>query len=454
MPAPSAFPLSRSLGLLACLSLPSQAAEWRVTTFLDEFDGACTAQHCSLREAIAAANATPESPAVVRLGVGTYVLSLANASNAQGLPREEDANRVGDLDLLGQVSLIGAGPAQTLINGARLDRLIDVQPGANLSLRSLTLTGGSTLYDGGGVRNRGTLHLLDVTLSDNRAYAHINGVPSRGGALANFTTAQLHRVRAQNNLVDGGDMTMGQGGALFNAGTLLMRDSRIEFNRCVDYHEVGMGCGLFNQGTADLARVALIGNRSMPDGMGGAILNLGTLTLTNATLSDNYSGDKGAALDNGNRYNPQPSGTPSATLSHVTIADNDGYGLLNHDGTVSVRNAIIAGNRQRETDEPRNCHQQDSAIALNVRGLLLGSDAGNCVGSLSVDNHQVLTRQLFALAENNGTVAHALRRTSAALDSAEGACPQYDQRGLTRPRDGDGDGIARCDLGAFERAGP
>jgi hypothetical protein len=33
--------------------------------------------------------------------------------------------------------------------------------------------------------------------------------------------------------------------------------------------------------------------------------------------------------------------------------------------------------------------------------------------------------------------------------SPEG-CPAVDQRGLLRPRDGDGDGHARCDRGAVE----
>ncbi|WP_043308504.1 CSLREA domain-containing protein [Pseudomonas sp. ML96] len=448
------LPLYRSFGLLACLALPAEAQTLSVTTLADEFDGACTAQHCSLREAISSANATPDSPSLILLGAGTYQLSLANGLDAQGWPREENANLTGDFDLLGQVTILGAGPEQTLIDSKRLDRLFDVQPDASLSLRGLTLTGGLSVYDGGAIRNHGTLHAMDVTLRDNRTYAYVTNVQSRGGALANFATAQLHHVRLENNLVDGGDMTMGQGGALYNEGTLRVRDSRIERNLCLDYHEFGMGCGLLNRGTADLARVALIGNRVGPDGMGGAILNLGSLVLTNATLSDNYGGGKGAALDNGDRHNPQPMGTPSATLSHVTITENDGYGLINEDGTVSLRNVIIAGNRERETGEPRNCLQQDRAVAMNVRGLLLGSDAGNCTGSISVDNDQVLVRELFPLAENNGTLAHALRRSSAALDSAEGACPSHDQRRLTRPRDGDGDGIARCDLGAFERAGP
>jgi CSLREA domain-containing protein len=451
---PTSRPLFHSFGLLACLALPAQAQELIVTTTADEFDGSCTAQHCSLREAITAANATPDEPSLILLGAGTYPLSQSNGNDEQGLPIEENANRVGDFDLLGQITLLGAGADRTLIDGGRSDRLIDVHPDADVEVRGLTLTRGSTLYDGGGIRNHGTLRLMETDLRDNRAYAYIENVQSRGGALANFATAQLHHVRVEDSLVDGGYMTMGQGGALYNEGMLRVRDSHIERNRCIDYHEVGMGCGLLNRGTADLARVALIGNRSMPDGMGGAILNLGSLTLTNATLSDNYSGDQGAALDNGDRYKQQPTGVPSATLSHVTIAENDGYGLINKDGTVSLRNVIIAGNRQRDTGEPRNCLQQPTAIAMNVRGLLLGSDAGNCTGSISVDNDQVLSRELFPLAENNSTPAHALRRTSAALDSAEGNCPQHDQRRLTRPRDGDGDGIARCDLGAFERAGP
>jgi CSLREA domain-containing protein len=446
-------PRPYSFGLLAFLALPALAQELNVTTLADEFDGACTVQHCSLREAIAAANATPASPSLIRLGAGSHQLSLPNGNDAQGWPIEENANRVGDLDLLGQITLLGAGPEQTLIDGGRLDRILDVRPEASLTLRGVTLTRGLTLYDGGGIRNHGTLQLMDVRLYDNRAYAYVDNVQSRGGALANFATARLHHVRADGNGVDGGDRQMGQGGALFNAGTLQVRDSRIEYNRCGDYHEVGMGCGLYNQGTADLARVALNGNHAMPFGIGGAIFNRGSLTLANSTLSNNYSG-KGAALDNGDRYNPQPTGTPYATLVHVTIADNDGYGLLNVDGTVSLRNAIIAGNRQRETGEPRNCHNQPTAVAMHIRGLLLGSDAGNCTGSISVDNEQVMSRELLPLAENNGTPVHVLRRTSAALDSAEGACPSHDQRRLTRPRDGDGDGIARCDLGAFERAGP
>ncbi|MEN1729756.1 MAG: choice-of-anchor Q domain-containing protein, partial [Pseudomonadota bacterium] len=45
------------------------------------------------------------------------------------------------------------------------------------------------------------------------------------------------------------------------------------------------------------------------------------------------------------------------------------------------------------------------------------------------------------------------REGSVAVDSAEGACPDKDLRGLARPQDGDGNGSALCDRGAFEILG-
>src|SRR5205823_6358251 len=90
----------------------------------------------------------------------------------------------------------------------------------------------------------------------------------------------------------------------------------------------------------------------------------------------------------------------------------------------------------------------------------LGSnlDSGATCGFAAAGDQSNRDPLLGPLADNGGpTQTQALLAGSPAIDAgscanAAGVTVGEDQRGLSRPRDGDGDGISRCDVGALEAA--
>ena len=441
--------------LLLALPLSASALDFHVTTLADQDDGQCTPAHCSLREAVSAANASQQGVRII-LGAGEYRLERANEIQPDEWPVEEDDNRLGDVDVYGRMLIVGQGAAATRLNGQSLDRLFHVHPGAQLELRNLALINGRQIYDGGALLNRGQVRLNQVEVLNSSASAYILEpveLAGNGGGVANYGEMEILRSTFRGNSANG-EMSWyaGYGGAVYNMGQLMVRDSLFQGNRAADYSEWGIGGALYNQGTADIARTTFASNRVAWSGYGAAIANAGQLRLTNSTLSGNTTVEQGV-LENGHPLKPELNAQSRLELMHVTISGNVAWGLTNR-GEVNIRNSIIAGNRSDEWEESRNCRNLPGAYGYSARGLLLGTDAGGCVADSYVADDTVLTHQMFPLQENNGSLVHPLRRNSLAIDAGVGSCSSHDQRGLDRQRDGNGDGVVNCDLGAFERAYP
>ncbi len=395
--------LLRALALAAGL-LPlagaAGAAVFTVTKTADTFDGACD-NDCSLREAVAAANARGGRDAVV-LPPGVYRLTRAGAG--------EDFGSTGDLDVRGALTVIGAGADKTVVDGGGLDRVFDAHAAADLEILGLEVTGGRVASWGGGVR-----------------------------AAANLG---VYRALVRGNAALG---AQGDGGGIFVSGNLVMHESTVAGNRAEGF----AGGGLFTLASALINNSTLSGNAA-PDGFGGGAFNDSivvnpNLVVSNSTITANTAKFGGGLSNFANEDFPSGGGFPTLP---------PGIGL---------RNSLVAGNAATEKEGGNDCLGSYVSDGYNLIGDGTGCEflavaTGNLVGT----GKARIDPRLLPLAYHGGpTPTHALLPDSPALDAGSprpfaigtAYCQAHDQRGQKRSLDGNADGEARCDIGAVEQGG-
>lgn len=416
-------------GLLALLALtsPARAAVTFTVnstgdgTDADTTDGVCGTgllqfpsgqPQCTLRAAIQQANATA--------GADTIEFSVSEVALSVG-GRSEEAAETGDLDITGDVTVDGGG-AIVRADANFDDRLFHVVSPAKATIKGLTVTGGRET-DGGGiyVAPSAKLALSGSTVQGSAASDSTGGVVLGGGIL-NEGTISISRSTIRGNKSENLGSGDSYGGGLFNGGPATITDSTFVAN-ATDGPASSGGGGIFNDsdGTLTLTNVTVSGNSasgSNGGNFGGGVHNgAGNLTLANATLNGN-SAASGANLSS------QPFNNSYRTYVQNTIVANPlGGGLNCSGGGVQMvgYNLVYPGN---------------TCFASAGPGTIEGQDP-----------------KLGALTDNGGpTPTHALLAGSPAIDAADNAaCPAADARGLARPRDGDGNGAATCDIGAFEK---
>ena len=457
------LPRTLAGALLLSGAATAQAATMLVTVKADVYDGVCSL-HCSLRDAVAVANQAPDAD-VILLPSGTYTLTRLDPLDGDGIPIDEDGNLTGDLDIAGELLIRGGGLGKSVIKGPSDEReivnhrLIEVHPDKRLRLERLTLRNGRSAYNGGAVENHGRLSLRQVSADHNRATVHSvpgaqGGIEARndqygGGAIANYgeLIIQASRFDANATIAGAGNENATMGGALFNDGSLTVHDSHFEFSGTED--QEAAGAAIYNKGQATIERSSFINNHGMELSEGAIANEGGVLTLTNSTLSSND-----AAVSNG-LYDELAQRRSSATLTNVTITDNHGFlqpGGVTNGGELDIHNSVIAGNTSDFSDAGDNCDNRGSDFSYQAIGLLMNDEASNCTADLFVPFEQTFTTVLSAAPtlQSNGTWTHNLLPGSPAIDAGIGDCIAKDQRGVSRPKDGNGDGVAVCDLGAYE----
>jgi CSLREA domain-containing protein len=458
---PTLLALSLAAALLALAGLAldrnsAQAAGYTVTVDEDANDGACDA-HCSLREAIIAANATADMDTVY-LPAGVYSLILTGSDTGAAL---------GDLDIRAPLMLIGEGAAVTIIDATRLDhRVFNVFPDAvAVTIIGVSITHGRLSGEtGGGINcDSAAVMLEDVVLAYNDA-----GNGDGGGLFARGCDLTINQTQVISNTADQG------GGMYLRDGTLHLNHSRVAQNA-----SLGAGAGIRGLNNAIWVDYShLVDN--VTGHSGGALYQASpssTLQMAHSLVSGNLAEVEGAGLflaeglwatiDNstisGNRTNGYAGGLNvriPVTITHSTItgnvADDDttgnehGGGLMAYTGDAQVylQHTLIAGNLSRSDPTRNDCYRWGAGTVASL-GYNLVETVGNCTIASPGDITGQAPR-LGPLQDNGGASwTHALLPGSPALDAGDPAVTLltgYDQRGPGYARLVNG----RVDIGAYE----
>jgi hypothetical protein len=255
----------------------------------------------------------------------------------------------------------------------------------------------------------GSVELRRLTITGG--WSEGNPKDSRNGAgIANYTTLTLTDITVSGNRAG-----WGCGGGILNGylGTLTVTNSTVSENT-VTYALTEGGGGICNAGTLTVTNSTVSGNTGFehPEypGMGGGIYNDGMLTVTNSTLSNN-SASVGSGISAYSRFH----------LAEMTVVGT----LVDGDCAIEGEATLVSNGYNIESP-----------------GDTCGFDQPTDQVNVSADD-----LKLGELQDNGGpTETHAPLPGSVAIDVIPDAACEVgeDQRGVERPQ---GDA---CDVGAFE----
>lgn len=404
--------------LLGCAALCADGATFTVTTTNDSGPG-------SLRDAIVAANATPEAdvivfdpagppPRVIALSSAlpalTGILSILNdrpgdqpitvqRSAASGTP-EFRIFEVRDLTPDG-----GINPVTLVLSGLTISNGLEEYWGAgifadssNVTIRRCTITGNFTRGSGGGISNfDSTLDIIDSSISNNIARSSGGGIDVEGG----IRTTLINCSVSDN-------VTTQAGGGIYNTDFIAVNSpGELRLKNCTfSGNSARYGGGIYN----------VVDNRAL-------------VSITNCTISGNTS-----ELYAGGIYSYWSTAEGGFYLANSIISGNTtGYIYNGHD--MWARCTSLGHNFLGRENPPIPGVTSSTGLINGVNGDQVGTSSAPInplLGPLQMNGGSTATRALLA--------------GSSAINAGDDSFASLrDQRGYARS--------GNSDIGAFEFGG-
>lgn len=475
-------------------------------------DGVCATavNTCTVRAAIQEANALTGDDTII-LPAGMYTLTLTGANEDTAATGDLDftsnitlngagaatttingnwADRVLHITGAFTVNLSGV----TVTHGNNVGGGIRNDGGA-LTLTDSAISDNNSGSDTGGILNSGALAIINSTIFDNNAGTSAGGISNSGD------------LTITNSTFDSNNAGSDAGGIL-NSGTVTITNSTFSDNNAGD-----SGGAIFNSGALTVGGSTFSTNNASNGG--GIYTGGGATTVTTSTFSGNsaWSGGgvyEGGGVYNGGRIEEGGSATLIATsiftgniastgggiftqfdvtIANSTFAGNDasdGNDTYTGSGTLDIINSTIFGyifdpdragvmgnGRAGGGGSGSGIYNNGGTVTLQNSIVASHEDGGNCVGVIINGGHNLDDGATCGWGSANGSMSNTapwlggltgspayfpLDVGSPAIDAADNAiCAaapvnNSSQNGITRPADGDGNGTAICDIGAFERS--
>ena len=283
----------------------------------------------------------------------------------------------GQLFISPNLTIEGPGASKLAISGNNLSRVFDIGADAIVAISGLAIENGNA-DNGGAIRNTGTLTLTSCTISGSSASNPGGGVynfPGKTLTISDCTLSNNSALFGGGIFNDfGGSVTVTNstlsnnsalaGGGIFNqVGTLIVTNSTLSGNLAGTAEVLGSGAGIFN-----FSGTTLVGSASVSNS---------TLSGNSIVLGPSGGSQGGSALTN----------FGAMTVTSSTLSSNSGNsGSMWNDDTLVVTNSTFSGN--------------DSVILNQATTNFTSSTlSGNQLGILNAE-HGTVTLKNTILANN------------------------------------------------------